>query len=55
MSSKRIAAHPDAMRGKRGFVETPPDKFIGRGKASDVARKSGQSKVKNPLHSHNLK
>ena len=50
-----IAKHPTAKNGQRGFIETPPNKFISRSVATKVALKSGQTKTTKPLHSHQVK
>lgn len=40
--------------GKRGFILSDGT-FVGRSEATKVARKSGQTETKRPLHSHLLK
>lgn len=43
-------------RGKRGFVTTPDDKFVGRQVGKKIAKKAGQANVrgKRGLHSEDV-
>jgi len=48
-----IAKHPSDAKGTRGFVDSK-GKFEGRKEADKTALKSGQTKTKGPLHSHQV-
>jgi len=51
-----IGKHHDDLNaeGRRGFM-TSDKQFVNRTEATRIARKSGQTTVSTPLHSHQLK